>query len=234
MPCTQAATAGPAILLIEDDLETAEQIRADFAERGYRVTHAATGPAGLAEIGRGPFDLAIIDRMLPELDGLAVVEAVRARGITIPVLFLSALGAVDDRVRGLEIGGDDYLTKPFALVELRARVAALLRRPAESPATLLRVGPLELDLLARRARRGDRAIELLPREFTLLAYLMRRADQVVTRDMMLKDVFNYHFPVATNLVDVHLGKLRRKIDPPDEPALIHLVRGVGFLIRPPQ
>jgi two-component system OmpR family response regulator len=150
-----------------------------------------------------------------------------------PVLVLSALGAVDDRVRGLRAGGDDYLTKPFAVVELIARVEALLRRPADNPDTVLRVGPLELDLLARTAKRGERTIDLLPREFRLLEYMMRRKDQLLTRAMLFEEVWNYKFVPHSNLVDVHMGRLRRKVDPPGQPPMILNVRGAGFVLRAP-
>jgi two-component system OmpR family response regulator len=221
---------GAKILLIEDDGETCAEIRDALGERGYAVEDSATGTAGLDAARRGKFDLLIVDRMLPELDGLAVIETLRAEQVRTPVLVLSALGAVDDRIRGLKAGGDDYLTKPFALGELTARIEALLRRPVETRATVLRVGPLSLDLIDRIARRGDRAIELLPREFKLLEYLMRRPERVVTRDMLLEDVWNYRFLPQTNLVDVHIGKLRRKIDAPGETPLIRGVRGAGFMI----
>jgi two-component system OmpR family response regulator len=150
-----------------------------------------------------------------------------------PVLVLSALGAVDDRVRGLRAGGDDYLTKPFATLELTARIEALLRRPAESRDTVMQVGPLELDLIERTAKRGDRTIDLLPREFRLLEYMMRRKDQVLTRAMLLEEVWNYKFVPRTNLVDVHMGRLRRKVDEPEEAPMIHNVRGMGFILRAP-
>jgi len=221
---------GAKILLIEDDGETRAEIRGALFERGYEVADEATGPGGLAAARRGGFDLLIVDRMLPELDGLAVIETLRAEDVRTPVLVLSALGAVDDRIRGLKAGGDDYLTKPFALGELTARIEALLRRPVETRATVLRVGPLTLDLIDRVARRGEREIELLPREFKLLEYLMRRPDRVVTRDMLLEDVWNYRFLPQTNLVDVHIGKLRRKVDGPGEATLIRGVRGAGFMI----
>src|ERR1700722_3686960 len=168
---------GARILLIEDDDATRSEITSDLSRRGYSVAVAATGSAGLAMAGEGDFDLLIVDLMIPELDGLSLIAALRREQIRTPVLVLSALGAVDDRVSGLAAGGDDYLTKPFALIELAARIEALLRRPADNRATVLRVGPLVLDLIDRKARRGDREIELLPREFKLLEYLMRRANQ---------------------------------------------------------
>ncbi len=221
------------ILLVEDDPETAEEIIRDFSDRGYTMTHVASGRAALGLARDGNFDLLILDRMLPELDGLSIIENLRADDIRVPVLVLSALGTVDERVRGLRAGGDDYLTKPFALTELTARVEALLRRPAETRATQLRVGPLELDLIDRTAHRGSRPIEILPREFKLLEYLMRRPGQVVTREMLLEEVWSYRFAPQTNLVDVHIGKLRRKIDAPGEIPLIYNIRGVGFMLREP-
>jgi two-component system, OmpR family, response regulator len=178
----------------------------------------------------GEFDAIIVDRMLPGQDGLSVIAQLRQAKIGTPVLVLSALGAVDDRIIGLKAGGDDYLTKPFVLAELAARLEALLRRPVETRATVLKVGPLTLDLIDRVAHRGEREIDLLPREFKLLEYMMRRPDQVVTRDMLLEDVWNYRFLPQTNLVDVHIGKLRRKIDPPGGAALIRGVRGIGFML----
>jgi two-component system OmpR family response regulator len=171
--------------------------------------------------------------MLPGLDGLSVVETLREEGIKTPVLVLSALNAVNDRVRGLRAGGDDYLAKPFALAELAARLEALLRRPADPRETLLRVGPLELDLIARIARRGQRELELLPREFQLLEYMMRREGQVLTRAMLLENVWNYRFVPQTNLVDVHIGRLRRKVDASGEPPMILSIRGSGFQLRAP-
>ncbi len=197
------------------------------------MTRASTGVEGLDHACAGQFDLMIVDRMLPELDGLTVIESVRAQRINIPVLVLSALSAVDDRVSGLKAGGDDYLTKPFAMEELAARLEALLRRPTDSRVTMLRVGPLEMDLIERRVFRKGQEIDLLPREFRLLEYMMRRPDTVLTRTMLLEDVWNYRFVPQTNLVDVHIGKLRRKIDVPGEPPLIHSIRGAGFSLRVP-
>lgn len=223
----------PRILLVEDDAELAEEIRAELAACGYQVELAATGPDGLAEATRRSFDLLVLDRLLPGMDGLAVLRDLRAAGVSTPVLVLSALGAVDERVKGLKAGGDDYLAKPFAFSELIARVEALLRRPLPSAATVLRVGPLVLDLIARDALRDQRAIELLPTEFKMLEYMMRRAGQVVTRDMMLEDVWHYRFLPQTNVIDVHMGKLRRKIDATGEPPMIHSIRGAGFMLRVP-
>ena len=221
------------VLLIEDDRETANEIRAELGDRGYAVDWAADGIEGLDKARSGEAEIIIVDRLLPGMDGLTIVEALRTEGMRTPVLVLSALGAVDDRVRGLRAGGDDYLTKPFATVELIARIEALLRRPADSRDTVLRVGPLELDLMERTAKRGDRIIDLLPREFRLLEYMMRRKDQVLTRAMLLEEVWKYKFLPQTNLVDVHMGRLRHKVDQPNEPPMIHNVRGVGFILRAP-
>ena len=223
----------PKVLLIEDDHETANEIMAELTERGYEVDWAATGIEGLDKARAGGVDAMIVDRLLPGMDGLTIIEAVRQAQIRTPVLVLSALGAVNDRVRGLRAGGDDYLTKPFAIVELVARIEALLRRPAESRDTVLRVGPLELDLLSRTAKRGERVVDLLPREFRLLEYMMRRKDQLLTRAMLFEEVWNYKFVPQSNLVDVHMGRLRRKVDMPDEPPMIHNVRGEGFILRAP-
>ncbi len=221
------------VLLIEDDRETANEIMAELVERGFEVEWAATGIEGLDKARAANADVMIVDRLLPGVDGLTIIEVVRQERMRTPVLVLSALGAVDDRVRGLRAGGDDYLTKPFAMVELIARVEALLRRPAENPDTILRVGPLELDLLARTAKRGERPIELLPREFRLLEYMMRRKDQLLTRAMLFEEVWNYKFVPKSNLVDVHMGRLRRKVDQPGEQPMIHNIRGEGFLLRAP-
>jgi two-component system OmpR family response regulator len=223
----------PKLLLIEDDKETADEIRAEMKDRGFDVSWAGDGIDGLNKARSDPTDVMIIDRLLPGMDGLTIIETLRSEGIRTPVLVLSALGAVDERVRGLRAGGDDYLTKPFATVELVARVQALLRRPAESPDTVLRVGPLELDLIKRTAKRGERTIELLPREFRLLEYMMRRKGQMLTRAMLLEEVWNYKFVPQTNLVDVHMGRLRHKVDEPRELPMISNVRGVGFILRAP-
>jgi two-component system, OmpR family, response regulator len=223
--------AMPKVLLIEDDKETADEIRAELGDRGFDVDWAPDGIAGLDKARSGQAEAMIVDRLLPGMDGLTIIEALRREGMRTPVLVLSALGAVDDRVRGLRAGGDDYLTKPFATVELIARLEALLRRPAESRDTVLRVGPLELDLIARTAKRGNRKIDLLPREFRLLEYMMQRSDQLLTRAMLLEEVWNYKFVPATNLVDVHMGRLRHKVDGPGEVPMIHNVRGAGFILR---
>jgi two-component system OmpR family response regulator len=226
-------TSRARILLIEDDPEMAEEVANELADRAYVVNHVATGSQGAEEARRGRYDLLIVDLMLPGCDGFSIIHELRRDGVQTPVLVVSALGAVNDRVRGLKIGGDDYVTKPFALPELAARVEALLRRPLETRTTALRVGPLELDLIERVARRSNRTIELSKSEFKLLEYFMRRPDRVVTRDMLLEDVWHYRFLPQTNLVDVHIGRLRRKIDGPNEEPLLISVRGMGFLFREP-
>jgi len=223
----------PRLLLIEDDRETASEIMAELADRGYDVDWAASGIDGLDKARAGTADVMVVDRLLPQVDGLTIIEAARKEQVRTPVLVLSALVAVDDRVRGLRAGGDDYLTKPFAIAELIARIEALLRRPAESLGTVLRVGPLELDLLTRNAKRGDRTIELLPREFRLLEYMMRRKDQLLTRAMLFEEVWNYKFVPQSNLVEVHIGRLRRKVDQADEPPMIRSIRGEGFRLHAP-
>jgi two-component system OmpR family response regulator len=225
--------AGARILLVEDDPQIAGDIAADLMERGYAVTQSNNGAEALGLAETTPQDLLIMDRLLPGMDGVTVIERLRAAQIRVPVLVISALNAVDDKVRGLKAGGDDYLTKPFALAELAARVEALLRRPLESRASILRAGSLELDLIDHDARRDGRALELLPRELKLLEYLMRRPEQLVTRAMLLEDVWHYRFVPQTNLVDVHVGRLRRKIDNPGGPSLIESVRGTGFIFHAP-
>ncbi len=221
------------VFLIEDDEQTATEIVTDLALRGFAIERAADGLVGLERASHETWDVLVVDRMLPGLDGLSIIEALRNQQNRTPALVLSALGGIDDRVRGLRSGGDDYVTKPFALAELAARVEALLRRPADSRETILRVGPLELDLVERKASRGSRALDLLPREFKLLEYLVRREGQIVTRAMLLQDVWNYRFVPQTNLIDVHLGRLRRKVDLPLEPPLITNVRGVGYTLNAP-
>jgi two-component system OmpR family response regulator len=219
------------VLVIEDDAETADQIVAELGRHGFAVDREAKGLAGLERASSGDYDVITLDRRLPECDGLTIVERLRQAGVKTPILLLSALGEVEDRVRGLRAGGDDYLTKPFAFAELCARVDALLRRSPEPRATVLRVGDLEVDLLAREVRRGTRHLELQPRELRLLEYLVRHHDQVVTRAMLFEQVWHYHFDPRTNLIDVHIGRLRRKVDLPGEVPLIHTVRGIGFVLR---
>jgi two-component system OmpR family response regulator len=221
------------VLLIEDDSETAHEISAELVDRGFVVDWSADGIDGLDKARNGRPDAMVVDRLLPGMDGLTIIETLRQEQVRTPVLVLSALGAVDDRVRGLRMGGDDYLTKPFAIVELVARIEALLRRPVETRETMLKVGPLEIDLIERSARRGDRVIELLPREFRLLEYMMQRSDQLLTRAMLLEEVWNYKFVPATNLIDVHMGRLRHKVDGPNDVPMIHNVRGAGFILRAP-
>ena len=222
-----------AILVIEDDAETAEQIEVELTRRGFAVGRAADGPAGLERAAAGGWDALVVDRLLPGLDGLSLIRALRVRGVTTPALVLSALDQVTDRIAGLRAGGDDYLVKPFALGELLARLEALLRRPVGGAPTALRVGPLELDLIARRARRAGRDLDLLAREFQLLEYLVRREGQVVTRQMLLEEIFGYRFELRSNLVDVHIGRLRRKLDPPGETPMLSTLRGLGFALHAP-
>jgi two-component system, OmpR family, response regulator len=219
------------VLLIEDDGETAEEISAELIDRGFDVEWSSDGIEGLDKARAMRPDAMIVDRLLPGMDGLTIIDALRKDQVRTPVLVLSALGAVNDRVRGLRMGGDDYLTKPFAVVELVARIEALLRRPSETRETILRVGQLELDLIERTAKRDERKIDLLPREFRLLEYMMRRSDQLLTRAMLLEEVWNYKFVPTTNLVDVHMGRVRHKVDQPGETPMIHNVRGAGFILR---
>ena len=217
------------LLVVEDDRDTREFIRNGLLQAGHSVDVAADGREGLFAATTQQFDLVVLDRMLPEVDGLTVLRTLRASGLRVPVLLLSALGEVDQRVAGLRAGADDYLVKPFAFSELEARIEALARRTApEGPATVLMVGDLELDLMTRNVRRGEVAIELQPREFRLLEYLMRHAGQVVTRTMLLEHVWDYHFDPQTNVIDVHVSRLRAKIDRGFEPQLLHTVRGAGY------
>jgi two-component system, OmpR family, response regulator len=220
------------ILTIEDDLVTAREIITELQAYGNEVEHVADGREGLNKALVGGYDAITLDRMLPGLDGLAVVTELRSAGIDTPVLMISALSDVDARVRGLRAGGDDYLTKPFAPDEMAARVEVLLRRRrATPPQTCLVVGDLELDLIARHARRGDVTLELLPIEFRLLEFLMRNSSQVLTRTMIFESVWGYHFDPGTNVIDVHIARLRRKVDAGDRPALIRTVRGCGYVIQ---
>jgi two-component system OmpR family response regulator len=220
-------------LLIEDDKEAAEYLVKALSESGYVVDHAAEGRDGLFMATSGAYDALIVDRMLPGMDGLSIIAALRAAEIRTPTLVLSALGAVDDRVKGLRAGGDDYLVKPYAFSELLARLEALLRRgnAAAAPTTKLRVAELEMDLLTRAVRRDGQAIDLLPREFRLLEYLMRHAGQVVTRTMLLESVWDYHFDPQTNVIDVHISRLRQKIDKGFAKPLLHTIRGAGYSLR---
>jgi two-component system OmpR family response regulator len=221
------------ILLIEDDPETAEYVVAGLQSEGHDLEVVADGRAGLLRAASETWDLLIVDRMLPGRDGLAVVRTLRASDIATPVLFLTTMGGIDDRVTGLNAGGDDYLVKPFAFAELVARVAALGRRPQRTAAeTVLRVADLELDQLSRAVRRAGQEIELQPREYELLEYLMRHAGQVVTRTMLLENVWGFHFDPRTSLVESHISRLRGKVDR-GRPELINTVRGSGYCIRAP-
>ncbi len=220
------------VLVIEDDADTAAYIRKGLKEEGHVVDHAQDGKEGLFMALGQSYDVTIVDRMLPGLDGLSIIQTLRTSGNTTPVLILSALGEVDDRVQGLRAGGDDYLVKPFAFSELLARLEALVRRAdTEAAETSLRVGDLELDLLTRVVKRTGQVIELQPREFRLLEYLMRHAGQVVTRTMLLENVWDYHFDPQTNVIDVHVSRLRRKIDKEFRQPLLHTIRGAGYTLR---
>ncbi len=220
------------ILVIEDDAETAAYIANGLKEHGHIVDLAATGHDGLFLAAGEPYDVMVVDRMLPELDGLSIVRTIRSGGVSTPVLFLSALGGVDDRVAGLDAGGDDYLVKPFAFSELLARINALARRPPIGSAeTVLRVANLEMDLLKRAVTRAGQAIDLQPREFRLLEYLMRHAEEVVTRTMLLEHVWDFHFDPHTNVVETHVSRIRAKVDKPFDASLIHTIRGAGYSIR---
>ncbi len=220
------------VLVIEDDAETASYIAKGLGESGYAVDVATDGKDGLLLAVSEDYDVAIVDRMLPGLDGLSVVETLRRAGKHTPILFLSALGGVEERVRGLRGGGDDYLVKPFAFSELLARIEALLRRRGGAAVeTLLREGDLEMDVLARRVKRGEETIQLQPREFALLEYLLRHAGQVVTRTMLLEHVWGYHFDPQTNVIDVHISRLRQKIDRGFDKPLLQTIRGAGYSLR---
>jgi len=217
------------ILLIEDDREAASYVIKGLTESGHLVNHAADGKEGLGQALTGEYDIMIIDRMLPERDGLSIVAALRAANITTPVLILSALGEVDDRVEGLRVGGDDYLTKPYAFSELLARVEALTRRShPEQSNNKLNLADLEMDLLKHKVTRAGKNINLQPREFRLLEYLMRHAGQVVSRTMLLEQVWEYNFDPQTNVIDVHISRLRNKIDKGFDKALLHTIRGAGY------
>jgi len=222
------------ILIIEDDPETAAYVANGLKEHGHTVDHALNGREGLFLAAGESYDVLVVDRMLPALDGLGIVKTIRGAGIKTPVLFLTTLGGIDDRVEGLEAGGDDYLVKPFAFAELLARINALARRPP-MPAveTTLRVADLEMDPRKRTVARADRRIELQPQEFKLLEYLMRHADQVVTRTMLLENVWEFHFDPQTSVVETHISRLRGKIDRDFDEPLIHTVRGSGYCLRAP-
>jgi two-component system OmpR family response regulator len=221
------------ILVVEDDKDVAGFVTKGLREAGHVVEHVANGRDGLFMAASETFDAIVLDRMLPGgVDGLRLLETLRSQGDKTPVLFLSAMAQVDERVRGLQAGGDDYLTKPFAFAELLARVEALTRRgKSDGPTTKLVAGDLEIDLLSRGVRRAGQRIDLQPREFRLLEYLVRHAGQVVTRTMLLEGVWDYHFDPQTNVIDVHVSRLRTKIDKPFPTPLIHTVRNAGYMLR---
>jgi two-component system, OmpR family, response regulator len=222
------------ILVIEDERETAKQIVGFLTTRGYEADLATDGNHGLLLGQNSEYAVMVIDRMLPMMDGLAIIRRLREAQINTPALIISALGEVDDRVRGLRAGGDDYLVKPFAFTELLARIEALARRSATIvKETVLRVGDLELDLVSRTANRAGRYIKLLPREFQVLEYLVRNEGNVVPRTMLLEKVWDLHFDPSTNIIDVYVGRVRRKVDGDDAYPLIHTIRGVGFCVRAP-
>jgi two-component system, OmpR family, response regulator len=228
------AEARRRILVVEDDSETAEQLVEALATSGYEVDLAVDGNEGLSRGRSADYAVMTIDRMLPGMDGIAIIRRLREDGIATPALIVSALGEIDDRVRGLRAGGDDYLVKPFAFAELLARVEALGRRSATvMQETVLRVGDLKMDLVSRAVSRRGREIELLPREFQVLEYLVRNQGQVVPRTMLLQHVWDLHFDPTTNIIDVYVGRVRRKIDDSQDYPLIHTVRGVGFCVRAP-
>jgi two-component system, OmpR family, response regulator len=223
------------LLLIEDDTPVSDYVARGLSESGHVCDVLADGSDGLFQATRETYDVIMVDRMLPGLDGLSLVRAMRAAGVRTPVLFLTALGGIDDRVEGLEAGADDYMTKPFAFAELLARVHALARRPpVQDVKTVLRVGDLELDILRRQARRGGQPIDLLPKEFTLLEVLMRNEGRVVTRTMLLERVWDFHFDPKTSVVETHISRLRAKIDKPFEVALLHTVKNAGYSLHAPR
>ena len=220
------------ILLIEDDQSVADFVEKGFIDKGQVITHAVTGTDGLGLAKDEAYDAIIIDRMLPELDGISIVKALRDEGNTIPILILSALGEVGDRIDGLKVGADDYLAKPFDFEELYTRIEVLVRRRSiDAPVTRLKVADLELDLLAHEVQRAGQKLSLQPREFRLLEYLMRNAGQIVTRTMLLENVWDYHFDPQTNVIDVHISRLRQKIDKEFDKPLLHTVRGSGYVLN---
>ncbi|MDX1742407.1 MAG: response regulator transcription factor [Ruegeria sp.] len=219
------------LLIVEDDEDTREFIAKGFGEEGYIVEAAEDGREGLYHATDGGFDAVVLDRMLPGLDGLSLIKSMRAAGVKTPVLMLTAMSAVDERVKGLRAGADDYLVKPFSFQELHARIEALLRRPQEAEdSPTLTCRDLEMDLLTRKVTRNGREITLTPREFQILEFFLRRKNRVVSRTMLLEGVWDYHFDPNTNVVDVHISKLRRQLDEGGEPPLIETVRGAGYMI----
>ncbi|HEB56313.1 MAG TPA: response regulator transcription factor [Gammaproteobacteria bacterium] len=222
------------ILVIEDDIETANYISKGLKEHGHTVDQALDGKDGLFMALENNYDIIILDRMLPALDGLSILKTLRSSDRQTPVIILSALGEVDDRVQGLKAGGDDYLVKPFAFSELLARIDALLRRGEIKPdIRLLKVADLELDRLTHTVKRAGKTINLQPREYLILEFLLQHAGQIVTRTMLLENVWDYHFDPQTNIIDVHISRLRNKIDRDFEPALLQTVRGAGYCLREP-
>jgi two-component system, OmpR family, response regulator len=222
------------ILVVEDDPEAAEYVTKNLKVHGHVVQHVRDGRAALLAAMADDFDLMIVDRMVPHLDGLSLVRTIRQTGIHVPVLFLTALNGIDDRVQGLEAGADDYLVKPFAFSELLARINALARRPPlAAHTTVLRVADLEMDLVRHTVRRGNREVMLQPREYRLLEYLMRNAGRVVTRTMLLENVWDFNFEPRTKIIETQISRLRSKVDQDDEHKLIDTVRGSGYVIRPP-
>lgn len=231
-PPYRATEANMKLLLVEDNERVAQFVKKGLTESGHTVDHAATGREGIFLAASEPYDAIIMDRMLPGgIDGLGIIEALRKAGNVTPILILSALGEVDERIRGLKAGGDDYLVKPFEFAELLARVMALLRRSQTRHAqTMLVAGDLRMDLLTHKVTCGDRVVSLQPREFKLLAYLMRHADQVVTRTMLLENVWEYHFQPQTNVIDVHISKLRQKIDFGSDRQRLQTIRNAGYML----
>ena len=221
------------LLIVEDDVDAAAAMQTGLREAGHDCVCAVDGEEGLTRARAGGFDVMVVDRMMPKIDGIAMVETLRRDGDQTPVLFLSALGEINDRVTGLKAGGDDYLVKPYALAELVARVEALSRRrETGSVQTMLRLGDLEMDLIGREVRRAGQDIDLQPREFQLLEYLMRHGGQSVTRTMLLEGVWNYHFDPQTNVIDVHISRLRSKIDKGFDRPMLQTVRGAGYRLDP--
>ena len=228
-------SGGMRILVIEDDVSVLEYIGKGLRESGFAVDQASDGKDGLYTASAGNYDALIVDRMLPGVDGLTIVRTLRGAGNLTPALILSALGEVDDRVKGLRAGGDDYLVKPFAFAELLARIEALLRRKTSAgPVTRLRVADLEMDLLSHKVARAGKSLNLQPREFRLLEYLMKHAGQVVTRTMLLENVWDYHFDPQTNVIDVHISRLRQKLDKEFDKPLLKTVRGAGYMLEEPE
>jgi two-component system OmpR family response regulator len=222
------------ILLVEDDKQTSDYIAKGLREHGHVVDQADNGRDGLYLATGEKYDVMVVDRMLPSMDGLSLVKAARTSNVRTPVLFLTTMGGIDDRVAGFDAGGDDYLVKPFAFAELLARVGALARRPPMVATTSLSVGDLEMDLLARTVTRAGKRIELLAQEFKILEYLLRHAGEVVTRTMLLEKVWDFHFDPKTNIVETHISRLRSKIDKGFGRPLLHTVRGAGYVIRAPE